>query len=330
MPKAENSTEKSLLELMYNRHDFIFTFQCDLKEKPIIDVFTYWGAYERKNWKVQYKMEILALIQSDIIPKKFASGQQFTVDGFRHIRHLAVIEYIKTKKDWPENKKVRLVECYNEFLEWLNRISFKMFEAELPSFQMSLQAAEQALTLTLPDWRFFIEELEQINKRDALITLLLLQCQKRVSQVLKLTIDKINFENCIVQYKSKNKSDAIKYEAGFMKELQEYIKSTTAIRKKCKIIFITRTGKPVTRLRLNYSFTKACKNIDSKPISPESLRGIYAIFIQQKYKEKTIMQSKKERIKNSKKERIEYMKRLEEKKKERKKLELLFNKRVPK
>ena len=326
MPEIEiATTQKSIAELIDERNTFLYWFRSDLKDQSLADLLIYWSDHVHPD-DIKYRT-VFRLLESNIIPKTFADGKLFTVDAFRHIKHLAVIDYIKGKDDWSELAKDELIKYYNEFLEWLNKISFNMFEADLPSFQMSLRAIEQ--TLTYPDWRYFIETLEQINKRDALIALLLLQGQKRVSQVITLTIDQVDFENCTVRYQSKNKSESVKYEASCMKELQEYVRSTTQLRKKNRTVFLTRTGKPITRLRLNYSFNKACTEAAIKQISPDSLRGIYPMLIQQKWTEQDIMQSKKARIQSNKKKEELRSKEEKARKEIYKNLELKFKAVVP-
>jgi integrase len=189
--------------------------------------------------------------------------------------------------------------CYVDLIKWLDNISYGWFRAAVNSYQMSLHAMEK--TLTFSEWRTFIDILSERNSRDGLIARALLQGQRRVSEVLGLTLRQIDFENNTISYRSKKgKSILVSYEASFMKELQEYVNETSKLRKDKYFVFLTRTGKKVTRLRVNYSFARVCELAEIKKISPDYLRGIYKMFVQQRYKETAIMQSKKARLEQSK------------------------------
>ena len=97
-----------------------------------------------------------------------------------------------------------------------------------------------------------------------------------------------------------------------MKELKEYIDSTTDIRKNCDLVFLTRTGKAVTRLRLNQAFYTACEEAKIKKITPDSLRGIYKMLKEQGYHDYAIMHSKKDAIKRFPERKNEFEKNLKE------------------
>jgi integrase len=66
-----------------------------------------------------------------------------------------------------------------------------------------------------------------------------------------------------------------------MDELKKYIADTANIRKEAPYIFVTRTGRFVTRLRCNYSFNRAAKKANIKKVTPHMLRATWVTLVKQ-------------------------------------------------
>ena len=280
-----------ILKLISNSKEFISETRNQLENIPLQEIIKFWQ--EQINNSVDYKNEIDEMIRCNILPKKFTDGNTFSVGGFRYISQQAILTYIRENNKWSDSKKKRLTNCYTSFIDWLNTISFDWFKTDLPSYQMSPKAIEK--TLTFDEFRRFIEILYKNNPRDELIARILLK--KRVSKVLNLKADDIYFENNTIRYAHKGKVEIVQYESEFIKELQEYVVATAKFRKNSKFVFITKRGNPVVRSRLNHFFIKICKMAGVKRISPDSLRAIYEMFIQQKYKDSKIMQGGRKSLK---------------------------------
>lgn len=287
----------SIHELSSNRDNFISNQRAELENISLNNTLLYWRAHIRPKLKKNYQKEASLLLQYNLIPTTFANGENFTIGGFRHIRHQSVINYIKEKNDWSTATKQQLVDCYISFVKWLDDLSFGWFKKDLSPHQISLRAMKQ--TLTFSEWRTFIDMLCEKNIRDGLIARCLLQGQKRISEVLSLTVGQIEFENNLIKYAANGKINEISYEKNFMKELKEYITTTDSTRRSSPFVFITRTGEPVTRLRLNYSFAHVSKQAGIKKVTPDSLRGMWKMFIQQNYNVVAIIQSKQAKMKGN-------------------------------
>ena len=141
--------------------------------------------------------------------------------------------------------------------------------------------------LTLSEWQRFIDKLSEINTRDSLIARCLLHGAKRISEVISITLEQIDWDKNIIRYKQSKTGGTfreipITYPDKFIKEMKSYIDSTAVIRKDSQSIFITRNGKQVTRVRLNYSFEKAGNDAKLKTkVTPHVLRATWVTLVRE-------------------------------------------------
>ena len=243
-------------------------------------------------YKKDYASYITKFFKRKIMHEFFADGDKFTVGGFRHIRHQAAIERIRKIEDLSENTKEKMVGCYISFLGYLNTISYGWFKREnfmvKTNYKMAPNIANK--TLSFSDWRTFIDVLFSINVRDELIARCIIQGTRRVSDVLDLKVNQVDFLKNIIYFKRGNKRDEIVYNAQFIKELRVYIEDTADQRKDSSMVFVTRTGKRVVRSRLNYSFAKASLKFGINKVTPEVLRASWITLKQQGYDDVAIIQ----------------------------------------
>lgn len=285
-------------------------FRTELEYCTIKSSIYHWLIGLREETQHTYADIFTKFFNRKIIPETFADGKDFTVGGFRYIKHESVIDYIETIEDISNEEKQQWIECYKSFLSYLNDISYGWFQRIVlvtsSHYRISNEAASQSFTFS--EWRCFIDILSEAHLRDSLIARCILQGTRRVSEVLTLTLNQIDFENNKITFKQKGKQVDIPYEKGFMSELKNYIEISAQERKQSASVFITRNGKSVTRTRLNYSFEKTCSQAQIKRISSESLRTLWVVLKQQGYSDNAIMNSKKARMIDKKKFERSYSK----------------------
>lgn len=292
---------KTPFELINERERFISNFIGSLETMSASMMLSYWESHIAINFTGDYKGEAKFLITHNIVPAKTPKGEIFDIGSLRNV-HFENISYIKNL-DLVDTQKKSLLSCYNAFCKWLHQTSFGWFRAQ----------DRRNFELTCFDiWRTFIEMLYTINKRDELIARALLQGQKRVSTILSLKLEQVNFEENSITFLSKHKPEKVIYHRYFMDDLKAYIAATQHIRKE-PFVFITRTGQPVTRARLNYSFEqvgKALPRIKDK-ITPDSLRHLWQQLRQDGYEEGIIMRNKQARVNEDMKLEREFLNKLE-------------------
>lgn len=261
-----------------------------LEVTPICVAITTWLTSLKTGTRQAYAYGISSLLKRSIIPEKDAVGKPFTIGHFRHVPHERQVDRIKLFEDLAENTKQFLAACYISFTGYLQRLTHGWFRKAIPStsaanptfFNVYDKCTTNALTLT--EWHRFINALQDINYRDALIARCMFQGAKRISETLALTTDQIDWEKNIITFTQSKTGGRIKkipitYPPYFMDELKKYIHKGAPIRKG-KHVFITRNGKPVTRARLNYSFNKARQKALLKPkVTPHTLRATWVTLV---------------------------------------------------
>lgn len=113
--------------------------------------------------------------------------------------------------------------------------------------------------LSMAQWTAFLEELQKINPRDALIAKLQLQGAKRISEVLGLTTDKIDYKTREITFpQSKTRGTKVETIVTFpqtvMDELKAYIGDRNGL------VFVTRSGNRIMMNQVATTYAKAGKN----------------------------------------------------------------------
>jgi len=224
---------------------------------------------------------------SDLMLRGFIPNS--TVGFFNKIPHEANIDKIKTISGWSESTRQVYASCYISLTAYLNRISQGWFRRALPSnlasnrtfYQVRDKCATEALTLS--EWHRFIDVLEKINLRDSLIAKCMLQGAKRISEVLNVTEDLLDFDKGIIRFAQSKVGGTIRwmpisFPKPFLNALKDYLYLTQNQRSDSNLVFITNQGKKVHRSRLNFSFYKASELAGIKKVTPHVLRASWVTF----------------------------------------------------
>jgi integrase/recombinase XerD len=119
------------------------------------------------------------------------------------------------------------------------------------------------------------DNFEYVSKRDLLMVGLVLQTGLRISEVLSLTVNQIDTENKRIRVLGKGKKlrDVV-FTDDVLTLLQDYtdVRNTLDI-KDTDILFLSRTGKKLSRQNINVNLKKYCERAGiEKNITPHSLR----------------------------------------------------------
>lgn len=130
-------------------------------------------------------------------------------------------------------------------------------------------------------WVKFFEELEKIAPRECLIAKVILQGGKRVSEVLTLKVDQIDFTRRKIFFrqsktKGQKKETVITYPESIMEKLRAYIGEKTGF------VFVSRFGKPIDLRWVAAMFAKAGKQAGLPfKITPHVLRASTVTYLKQ-------------------------------------------------
>ena len=119
------------------------------------------------------------------------------------------------------------------------------------------------------------DNFEYIRARDLLMVGLVLQTGLRISEVLSLTVNQIDTENKRIKVLGKGKKlRVVSFTDDVLTLLQDYTNMRNTIDiKDTDILFLSRTGKKMSRQNINVNLKKYCERAGiDKNITPHSLR----------------------------------------------------------
>jgi len=208
--------------------------------------------------KLNYRSGLRKLVELGLI------DQSQSLQAFALINHDTVLDQIKLIPEWAECSRQARAACYISFTRFLTRQTQGIVSKAIPSKEGTsktfFRVYEKVKTAAMSQaqWIRFFEALEKLSLRECLIAKVILQGAKRVSEVLSLQADQIDWDRrkiSFVQSKTKGllKETVITYPDGFMNRLQVYLGERTGH------VFVTRFGKPVDLRWVAEQFSKARK-----------------------------------------------------------------------
>jgi len=187
---------------------------------------------------------------------------QKNLQYFSLINHENIIDEIKLLPDWKEATRQARVAAYISFTGYLQRKTQGLISKAISNREgaaktfYKIREKVKTNALTNSQTEIFLENLEKINSRDALIAKIILQGGKRKSEVLELVINNINFEKKQIRFKQTKtkgiyKETIITYPDSIMRELKEYIGRRSGL------AFVTRNNRKIHAQQIDRTFVKA-------------------------------------------------------------------------
>jgi integrase/recombinase XerD len=174
-----------------------------------------------------------------------------------------------TKREWSIRTKEARISCLLAFTRYLSRKTEGIIAKATPNrtgLEKTFSPPSKKVkteALSRAQLYRFLEELERINPRDALIAKLCLHGAKRINEVLSLEVYRIDFEKRQIlfrQSKSKLTDDftVINFEKEGAQVLLQKLKDYVQTRK--GLVFLTKNNKGVKKTQVDRNFSKAGKN----------------------------------------------------------------------
>ena len=268
------------------------TFVQQLQFEPVTKYLERWLQTLRPNTQRNYRYYVSNMIRRGILHvKEPKSGRDISIGEFNNLPHEVMLDHIKKVKDWSPSTQQGRAACYISFSKYLERISRGAFRAVKPStlksnptyFKVREKCATNALKLN--EWHTFIEALEKISKREALIARCLLQGAKRVSEALNLKEEDVDWENGIIKFRQSKTASGfekiihITYPKEFMENLKAYLEQTRNLRGNNSWLFLTRNGTKVDRRWVLEIFVRASKRAGMPKVTPHVLRATWVTIM---------------------------------------------------
>ena len=204
-----------------------------------------------------------------------------SLQEFSKTNHNAVIDQIKKIPGLSEATKQARAACYISLTRYISRRTDGIVKAAIPCKEGSLDTTKtfgstrsvvKSEALEPMEWIRLIDAIG--NSRDAIIVKLMLQGAKRISEVLALTIDKIDFDKRQAQFRQlKTRGEERWLVVNLPENLTNEIKAIIGDRQS-GFVFLTDEGRPVRHTQVYRAMKKAASAAGiKKNVHPHVMRA---------------------------------------------------------
>ena len=260
---------QTYVEIKNLRDEVVWVKMRDYQLSQIIDE---WLATLVVNTRLAYRSGLNKLIEYRLV------DPSITLQEFSLINHDAIVDRIKHLPMKEATKQARAA-LYISFTRYLSRRFTGMFHKAQPCkegtdktfYTVNHKCVTNAMNQM--QWIRFFECLEKINPRDCLIGKLALQGGKRISEVLNLKIENIDFEKGeihFIQSKTRGlfRETVITYSHQIMENLRNLVCGRSGL------VFLSRNNTPVLNLQVQNTFCRAGKDAGIPfKVTPHVLRA---------------------------------------------------------
>lgn len=187
-----------------------------------------------------------------------------SLQKFSLINHNDVIDKIKKATGLSEATKQARAACYISLTRFINRRTEGIVRVATPCREGGINTTKtfgsvrnlvKTEALEPMEWIRLIDAID--NKRDALVVKMMLQGARRISEVLALTIDKVDFDKHQAHFKQlKTRGEERWLVVNMPKSLTAEIKDLVGDRKS-GLVFVTDAGKPIRHTQIYRGMKKA-------------------------------------------------------------------------
>lgn len=200
---------------------------------------------------------------------------------FSNLNPNTIIDQIKKAPGMSESTKQARAACFISLTRFISRRTDGIVRAATPCKEGSLgttktfgstRSVVKSEALEPMEWIRLIDAIG--NKRDGLIVKLMLQGAKRISEVLALTIDKVDFDKHQAQFRQlKTRGEERWLVVNMPEHLTAEIKSLIGERQS-GLVFLTDNEKPIQHTQVYRAMKKAAKNAGiKKNVHPHVMRA---------------------------------------------------------
>ncbi len=205
----------------------------------------------------KYLFRMLDLLEKNVIPLQ-CDNELATLEYFISRGHQEVLERIRCVEGWSILEKERAVQAYIQFSRNLARQTYGLIP---PGFDPDRDRVQRKAV----KYDHFIDFVQHLPRRDALIAKLLYFGAPSMEEVLSLKRGAIGSDNFLISFDI----DSISFPGHVILDLRAYIAEAD---EKQALVFANLRGAEVERAHLNQSFARACEKIETKvKITPGSL-----------------------------------------------------------
>lgn len=256
--QALNNQLKDYMIMTGRMKEEFSKFRDALREVPIAIAIGYWmkGLITDSFWHDKYFFKMMQLQERKIIPYVDTAGQPVTLQYFMQYGHQDILERIRCVMDWSLLEREDMVECYVRFSHSLARDTYHV----VPH---GFDPDRDRVANKFIRYELFLEFVQQLPERDALIAKLLYFGAPSIEAALCLTRDALHERS--IQFELME----VKLPWHLLLGIRAYLKDKPPGQ---KLIFANVRGAEVERAHLNQSFARACEKMaQNEKITPGSL-----------------------------------------------------------
>lgn len=239
----------------------IMAFHHEIEKIPLSVVLATWikdmDTPGGSPWGTYFINGITKILEKGLI-NLTKEGRNRTIKEFNSQEHLVTIENIRCVKNLNYLEKEQCVNCYLNFSGYLNKTTLDLIPCGYDPDRR--RTANKVLK-----YERFIEFVQHLSDRDALIAKLLYFGAPSIDEVITLKADAIDF----FQRKVVFSSEKLSFPKHVMLDIQEYMQFR---RKTSDLVFVNGKGEKIERAHFTNAFARASlrKEGDAK-ISPGML-----------------------------------------------------------
>lgn len=209
-------------------------------------------------WQEKYRKGMKDLLDKRLIPILNSQKENITLEEFQQIGHQTILENIRCVKEWNFIQKEEAVQCYVQFSHSLSRWTMNLIP---PGFDPDRERMRNRPI----KYDTFIEFVQHLSERDALIAKLLYFGAPTMEGVLSLRKEAINATESFIAFSE----GEVVFPRHVIQDLLLYVKDNS---NKQELVFTNVRGREVERAHLNQSFARACEKLSTGiKITPGSL-----------------------------------------------------------
>lgn len=204
-----------------------------------------------------------------------------SLQTFSRINQNTTIDRIKKTPGLSESTKQARAACFISLTRFINRRTDGIIQAATPCKEGSLDTTKtfgstrssvKSEALEPIEWIRLIDAID--NKRDRLVVKMMLQGAKRISEVLSLTIDKVDFDKRQAQFKQlKTRGEEKWLVVNLPENLTAEIKALVGERESGPV-FVTDAGKPIQHTQVYRAMKRAAERAGiKKNVHPHVMRA---------------------------------------------------------
>ena len=229
----------------------INAYQEDVRKFPIESFVNYMVrsiAREDSLGKI-YVEDISKIIERGFLRLK-ENGRDRLIGEFILEEHINVIENIRCVKEWGHAEKAKLIHHYFQLMYFISQYTFGVFP---PAYDPEYDYVRNKFL----GYNEFIEFVQRLSERDALIAKLLYYGASRIEDVILLKINEIEPSSYRISLGDK----LVKFPKHVVLDLIEYVKRGERIN---ELAFVNGKGAAVERTHLINAFSRASAKTPSR------------------------------------------------------------------